>query len=100
MAIKGIDSPVFESQAMVRALAQRDIGAVYRLLVDHGVSQRYFASWFGQSQPEVSEILSGRQVQSYEVLVRIAEGLGVSRGAMGLAYAGDDEGADAVRRGD
>lgn len=46
----------------------------------------------GQSQPEVSETLSGRQVQSYEVLVRIAEGLGVSRGAMGLAYAGDDEG--------
>jgi hypothetical protein len=40
----------------------------------------------------VSETLSGRQVQSYEVLVRIAEGLGVSRGAMGLAYAGDDEG--------
>ena len=40
----------------------------------------------------MSETLSGRQVQSYEVLVRIAEGLGVSRGAMGLAYAGDDEG--------
>lgn len=69
---------------MVRALAQRDIGAVYRLPLDHGVSQRLPRELVGQSQPEVSETLSGRQVQSYEVLVRIAEGLGVSRGAMGL----------------
>jgi|SRR5947209_8456237 hypothetical protein len=51
MAIKGLDSPVFEGQAMVRALAQRDIGAVYRLLVDHGVSQRYLASWSDRASP-------------------------------------------------
>jgi hypothetical protein len=51
MAIKGLDSPVFEGQAMVRALAQRDIGAVYRLLVDHGVSQRYLAGWSDRASP-------------------------------------------------
>jgi tetratricopeptide (TPR) repeat protein len=42
---------------------------------------------------EVSEILKGRQVMSYDVLVRIAEGLGIPRGLMGLAY---DEGLEEV----
>ena len=81
MAIKGVDSAIFESQDMLCALATRDIGAVYRILVAHGVSQRYLAELVGQSQSEVSEIISGRQVQSYDVLVRVAEGLGVSAGA-------------------
>jgi tetratricopeptide (TPR) repeat protein len=40
----------------------------------------------GQSQSEVSEILKGRQVMAYDVLARIADGLGVPRGYMGLAY--------------
>ena len=40
----------------------------------------------GQSQSEVSEILKGRQVMAYDVLTRIADGLGVPRGYMGLAY--------------
>lgn len=75
-----------------RALAERDIETVYRLLVEHEVSQRYLAELVGQSQSEVSEILHGRQVQSYAVLERIAQGLGVSRGAMGMSYGGDGEG--------
>ncbi len=37
-------------------------------------------------QSEVSEVLAGRRVMAYDVLVRIAEGLGVERGWMGLAY--------------
>jgi hypothetical protein len=37
-------------------------------------------------QSEVSEILSGRQVIAYDVLVRVAEGFGIPRGLMGLAY--------------
>jgi transcriptional regulator with XRE-family HTH domain len=45
------------------------------------------------SQSEVSEILKGRQVMSHDVLVRIAEGLGIPRGLMGLAY---DEGVEEV----
>jgi hypothetical protein len=32
------------------------------------------------SQSEVSEIFSGRQVQSYDVLVRVADGLEIPRG--------------------
>jgi transcriptional regulator with XRE-family HTH domain len=94
MAFKGVDMAIFECDDMRRALAQRDIGTVYRILVDHGVAQRYLAELVGQSQSEVSEILNGRQVQSYDVLVRVAEGLGVSRGALGLAYAEDCEGPE------
>ncbi|MGH3671626.1 MAG: helix-turn-helix domain-containing protein [Pseudonocardiaceae bacterium] len=94
MAIKGIDSGIFDHPDMIRALALRDIGRVYRLLVNHGVSQRYLAELVGQSQSEVSEILGGRQVQSYDVLERIARGLGVSRGAMGLSYGEEREGPE------
>src|SRR5206468_7225616 len=71
---------------MKRALADRDISSVYRLLRRTGVSQRQIAAMTGQSQSEVSEILKGRQVMAYDVLARIADGLGVPRGYMGLAY--------------
>lgn len=77
------------------ALATRDIGAVFRLLTEQGVSQRTVAQLTGMAQSEVSEVLHGRRVQAYDVLVRIAEGLGVPRGWMGLAdssgYAGNPE---------
>jgi transcriptional regulator with XRE-family HTH domain len=84
---------VWDQQEMRDALARRDISSVYRLLRRHGVSQRQIAALTGQSQSEVSEILKGRQVMAYDVLTRIAQGLGVPRGYMGLAY---DE-ATAVR---
>ncbi|MGQ0716580.1 MAG: helix-turn-helix domain-containing protein [Pseudonocardiales bacterium] len=68
------------------ALAARDVTAVFRILRDAGVSQIRIARATGQRQPEVSEIISGRQVQSVALLERIADGLGVPRGWMGLAY--------------
>ena len=68
------------------ALAARDISLVYRLLRMQGVSQRHIAAKTGQSQSEVSEILKGRQVMAYDVLARIADGLQIPRGYMGLAY--------------
>ncbi|MPZ66255.1 MAG: hypothetical protein GEU83_12310 [Pseudonocardiaceae bacterium] len=84
-----IDPEVFDRPAMCDALASRDIGRVYALLVDAGVTQREIAFTTGQSQSEVHEILHGRPVKHYDVLERIATGLGVDRGAMGLAYADD-----------
>lgn len=84
---------VWEEREMREALHRRDISTVYRLLRRRGVSQRQIAALTGQSQSEVSEILKGRQVMAYDVLVRIASGLGIPRGYMGLAY---DE-ATAVR---
>jgi transcriptional regulator with XRE-family HTH domain/tetratricopeptide (TPR) repeat protein len=74
-----------------RALAQRDIAAVYRMLHDAGVTQASIAHATGQKRSEVSEIISGRQVQSVVLLERIADGLGVPRGWMGLAYEPDTE---------
>jgi len=71
---------------MKRALANRDISSVYRLLRRVGISQRHIAALTGQSQSEVSEILKGRQVMAYDVLVRISGGLGIPRGYMGLSY--------------
>src|SRR5687768_18118309 len=81
-----IPAEVWDQQEMRDALARREISSVYRLLRRHGVSQRQIAAQTGQSQSEVSEILKGRQVMAYDVLARIAAGLGVPRGYMGLAY--------------
>lgn len=81
-----IPDAVWESQEMRDALAAREISSIYRLLRKAGVSQRQIAAMTGQSQSEVSEILKGRQVMAYDVLARIADGLGVPRGYMGLAY--------------
>ena len=75
------DRPEFRSAA-----ANRDIAAMYRLLQRYGFSQRSIAAMTGQSQSEISEILSGRRVVSYDLLLQIADGLGVRRGLMGLAY--------------
>ncbi|MGH3720292.1 MAG: helix-turn-helix domain-containing protein [Pseudonocardiaceae bacterium] len=91
-----IPPEVWADPAMRRALAHRDIGAVYRLLTKAGVSQRRIAELVGQSQSEVCEILKGRQVMGYDVLVRIAGGLGVERGWMGLAHDGVTEPTDPV----
>ncbi|MGH3674110.1 MAG: helix-turn-helix domain-containing protein, partial [Pseudonocardiaceae bacterium] len=87
-----IDPALFERADLLAALAGHDIGAVYQALQDIGVSQRRIAALTGQSQSEVSEIVNGREVNDYRVLVRIAEGLGIPRERMGLsfgAYPGD-----------
>jgi transcriptional regulator with XRE-family HTH domain len=76
----------WEDPEMRSALAQREVSTIYKLLRRKGVSQRQIAAMTGQSQSEVSEILKGRQVMAYDVLLRIADGLGVPRGYMGLAY--------------
>ena len=79
---------LWESEPMRAALARRDITKVYRMLQRHGVSQHRIGAATGQCQSEVSDIVSGRRVvASYDVLVRIASGLGVPRGWLGLAYA-------------
>jgi transcriptional regulator with XRE-family HTH domain len=81
--------PFWTQPRTVAALADRDIAGLYRLLQRRGVPQRRLALFTEQSQSEISEILGGRRVASYEVLVRIADGLGIPRGAMGLAHTRD-----------
>ncbi|MGH4012622.1 MAG: helix-turn-helix domain-containing protein [Pseudonocardiaceae bacterium] len=96
----GAFDPALIGRADVQAaLAVRDIATFYRALKHAGVSQRQIARRTGQSQSEVSEILKGRRVISYDLLVRIAEGFGIRRGMMGLGY-GDDTGPDSPPAGE
>ncbi|GAA2693008.1 MULTISPECIES: helix-turn-helix domain-containing protein [Actinosynnema] len=84
------------------ALARHDIGLVYRYLGRQGVSQRSIAELTRQNQSDVNKIANNRaEVRSYELLARIAEGLGVDRGLMGLAYtAGAHRDADPTWTGE
>jgi transcriptional regulator with XRE-family HTH domain len=84
--VPAIDPALYWRDDMRAVLAARDIGALYRALTEAGLSQYRIARLTGQSQPEVSEILGGRRVIAYEVLERIAEGLGVPRELMGLSW--------------
>ncbi len=81
-----VDPAEWERPEMRSALEVRDICRVYRLLQKVGFSQQRIAALTGQSQPEVSAIIHGRHVQAYDVLSRIADGLGIPREYMGLAY--------------
>lgn len=80
------DPDVWNAPAMRAALARRDIAAVYWRLRGYGFSQRMISDLTGQSQSEVCEIVKGREVQKVTTLERIADGLGVPRGYMGLAF--------------
>jgi antitoxin component HigA of HigAB toxin-antitoxin module len=82
-----VDPAEWQRPAMRAALFERDITTVYRLLQKVGFSQQRIAALSGQSQPEVSAIIHGRRVMAYDVLSRIADGLGIPRGYMGLSYA-------------
>lgn len=81
-----VDSLVWKNPEVRAALARRDIRFVYLYLIGNGYKQCEIAELTGQPPSEVSAIVNGRPVRSYDVLVRIAEGLGVPRGWMGLAY--------------
>jgi len=78
-------SPVDMTPDMREACASRDIAAIFRLLQGGGMTQRQLADLVRMSQSEISEILKGRKVISYDVLVRVADGLSIPRGMMGLA---------------
>ncbi len=82
-----IDPALYRREDVRRILAERDIGALLRVLRDDaGLTQRTIAELTGIHQSEVSEILKGRQVRDVMVLERIAEGLGIPREFMGLSY--------------
>jgi predicted transcriptional regulator len=60
----GIDPAVLGLPSLRAAFAERDISRVYKILVREGIPQHTIAELTGQSRPEVSEIIKGRQVQS------------------------------------
>ncbi len=77
----------FEERPMREVLRIRDIGALFGFLAMRGWSRSAIAAATGLSESRVRAIRQGRQqITSYEVLERIADGLGIERGLMGLAY--------------
>ena len=62
-----VESTIWQRPDVRVALAARDIREVFKILQRVGVSQRRIAALTGQSQSEISEILGGRQVVSYDV---------------------------------
>lgn len=90
-----VDPGLYRREDLRVALAGHDIATVYRALLDTGLSQRRIAQLTGQSQSQVCEILKGRRVLVYDVLARIADGLGIPRELMGLSRRGPDQAPDA-----
>lgn len=79
--------PALWRQSDVRDLLhRRDIPGLYAALKQAGIPQRRIAALTGQAQSEVSEILKGRKVLAYDVLARIADGLGIPRGYLGMGF--------------
>jgi hypothetical protein len=76
-----------DGQPIREAIASRDVGAILRFLRGLGWSVPALAAATGLSEPRVRAIMRGTQrITSYEVLERVAVGLCIPRGAMGLAY--------------
>ena len=72
------------------ALRCRDVTAVFRFLKTRGWSSAAIGAATGLSENRVRAVVSGSQkIISYDVLERIAQGLHIDRGLMGLAY--DDD---------
>jgi transcriptional regulator with XRE-family HTH domain len=92
----GVQADAWQQQDMRQALAVRDLGTVFRLLQKQGISQRTIAGLTGMSSSEVYEVLRGRRVMAYDVLCRVADGLGIDRGYLGLTY--DQETAEFLDR--
>ena len=77
-----VDPALWDRPEMRPVLSTRDITTLYQVLIKAGMSQHRIAKLTGQTQSEVCEILKGRRVLSYDVLVRIAEGLRIPRELM------------------
>ncbi len=83
-SIPRFDPEWLEDPRLRASLAVQDVQALFRWLHARGWSQAQIGAATGQSQPEVSAILTGRQVQAHAVLLRIAQGLGIPPGYMRL----------------
>ncbi|MEJ3745541.1 helix-turn-helix transcriptional regulator [Actinomycetes bacterium KLBMP 9797] len=78
---------IFEGRSIREVLAARDIGGVFRFLKTRGWSRAAIAGAAGLSETRVRSVAQGKQqIASYDVLERIAAGLDIERGLLGLAY--------------
>lgn len=78
---------VFEGRPVHQFLAARDIGAIFRFLKTRGWSRAAIAAATGLTETRVRAVTrESQQITSYQVLERIAAGLKIERGLLGLAY--------------
>lgn len=77
---------LWNEPSMRAALRRQDLATVFHRLARLGYSQRGIAALTGQSQPEISAVLHGRKILTYATLNRVAEGLGIPRGYLGLSW--------------
>ncbi|GAA4609268.1 tetratricopeptide (TPR) repeat protein [Actinoplanes octamycinicus] len=80
-------SGTWEGRPIREFLERRDVTAIFRFLHARGVSYASIGGLVGISPNRAAEIAKNiRQVTAYEVLDRVAEGLGIPRAVMGLGY--------------
>lgn len=76
-----------DGQPIADILRRRDFQAVFRFLKKRGLSRAAIAAATGLSETRVRAIWNGKQqITSYDVLERVAHGLRIERGYVGLAY--------------
>jgi transcriptional regulator with XRE-family HTH domain len=81
------ESGSYSGRPIREILAERDIGTLFGFLRSRGWSRAAIAAATGLAETRVRVVTQGRQqVVSYGVLERIANGLGIPRGYLGLAY--------------
>jgi hypothetical protein len=84
-------SESFDGCPLRLILRERDITSVFRFLKIRGWSRSAIAAATGMSETRVRAICQARQrVTSYDVLARVADGLLIDRGLLGLAYYDSD----------
>lgn len=81
---------VIDGRPASEVLAARDVGAIFRYLRGQGWSLTALCAATGLSETRIRSVMRRAQrITSYQVLERVALGLGIPRGAMGLAYTVD-----------
>ncbi len=85
-----IDPAMWTRPDLQPLLVAHDFGALFRMLGEVGIGQRQIARLTGRSQPNISEIVHGRQVVSYDVLVALTKSLAIPLERMGLSWWGPD----------
>jgi transcriptional regulator with XRE-family HTH domain len=97
--VETVDSALFGRGDVRAALVYGDLGEVYRLVEQAGVSARRIARLTSHSAAEVRQIMNGRRVSDVGVMGRIADGLGISRAWLGVdLFQGEPSPADVEQR--
>ncbi|MGH4023824.1 MAG: helix-turn-helix domain-containing protein [Pseudonocardiaceae bacterium] len=82
-----INPALYERADLRAALAAHELGPVFDAVnSEAGLSYREIGRRTGSHESVIDAIRKGRVVERYDVLVRIAEGLGIPREFMGLSY--------------